>query len=49
MQFQKKTLNFTDVSIFCFAKKSAFLVKNSTFTQSNNVRDVLESSFFSFC
>ena len=33
----------TDVSIFFFfCKKSAFLVQNSVFTQSNSVRAVLE-------
>ena len=32
----------TDVSIFFFFKKSAFLVQNSVFTQSNSVRAVLE-------
>ena len=38
-----------DVSIFC--KKLAFFWENSTFTQSNSVRAVLEffSSGFSFC
>ena len=42
-------LNFADVSIFC--KKSVFFGQNSTFTQSNSVRVVLEifSSVFSFC
>ena len=37
---------------FFLCKKPAFLVKNSTFTQSNSMRDVLErffSSAFSFC
>ena len=34
-------LNFADVSTFC--KKSVFFGKNSTFTQSNIVRAVLES------
>ena len=33
-------LNSADVSIFC--KKSAFFGNNSTFTQSNSVRAVLE-------
>ena len=32
----------TDVSIFFLCKKSAFLVQNSVFTQSNSVRAVLE-------
>ena len=32
--------NFADISIFC--KKTAFFGKNSTFTQSNSVRAVLE-------
>ena len=42
-------LTFADVCIFC--KKSAFFAQNSTFTQSNSVRAVLEffSSVFSFC
>ena len=33
-------LNFADVSIFC--KKSVFFSQNSTFTQSNSVRALLE-------
>ena len=45
----QQPLNFADVSIFC--RKSVFFCKNSTFTQSNNMRAVLEifSSVFSFC
>ena len=41
--------NFADVSIFC--KNPAFFIKNSTFTQSNSMKAVLEtfSFVFSFC
>ena len=44
-------VNFADISVFFFCKKSAFFGKNSIFTQGNSVRVVLEifSSVFSFC
>ena len=35
-------INFADFNIFCVQKISTFWKKNSTFTQSNSVRAVLE-------